>query len=53
MSKRNTNENVKKILVGIDGSEYSMKALEFAFILAKKIQFNTNSIDGIQHSRYI
>ena len=36
MSKRNTNVNVKKILVGIDGSEYSMKALEFAFSLAKK-----------------
>lgn len=36
MSKRNTNVNVKKILVGIDGSEYSMKALEFAISLAKK-----------------
>ncbi len=36
MSKGNANVNVKKILVGIDGSEYSMKALEFAFSLAKK-----------------
>jgi hypothetical protein len=53
ISKFNANTNVKKNLVGTDDSEYSMRALEFAFSLAKKIQFSTNSIDGIQHSKFI
>lgn len=32
----NSNVTIKKILVGIDGSEYSLRALEFAIGLAKK-----------------
>jgi nucleotide-binding universal stress UspA family protein len=36
MSKENTNVKIRKILVGIDGSVYSLKALEFALDLAKK-----------------
>jgi len=36
MSQENANVKIRKILVGIDGSDYSLKALEFAFGLAKK-----------------
>lgn len=36
MSNENANVKIRKILVGIDGSDYSLKALEFALGLAKK-----------------
>lgn len=36
MSKETVVVKIRKILVGIDGSAYSLKALDFAFELAKK-----------------
>ena len=36
MQRVNSISTIKKILVGIDGSVYSLKASEFAFSLAKK-----------------
>ena len=36
MQRVNLISTIKKVLVGIDGSVYSLKALEFAFTLSKK-----------------
>ena len=36
MFNENSDLKIRKILVGIDGSDYSIRALEFAFGLAKK-----------------